>query len=787
VFLPLLASGQVFVQQGSKLVGSGAAGNSGQGSSVALSADGKTALVGASADNSHIGAAWVFTQDSNGNWTQQGNKLVGTGYMGSPLQGISVALSSDGNTAIVGGDGDTDNNNNTVGAAWVFTRDGSGNWTQQAKLVGTFWVGSSLQGISVALSSDGNTALVGGANDNGSIGAAWVFTRSNGTWTQQGGKLTGSGSSSGSLLGSSVALSGDGGTALVGGYGDNGNVGAAWVFTRDGSGNWTQQGSKLVGTGAIGSAFQGFSVALSNDGNTALVGGKLDNSNAGAVWVFGRNNGTWTQEGNKLVGTGAVGAAQQGASVALSGDGVTAFVGGPADNTQAGAMWVFGRDPNGNWIQKGGKLAGSGAVGAASQGSAIALSRNGNTGLLGAPADNGGVGAAWPFALILIGNGIGGYDFASAADRAFAFDYNGSGHRDHIVVYRPGTGIVWILHNNGDGTFSPVYQSSYNASTGYGSGIGGYDLRSSADRMFAFDYDGTGKADHLVLYRPGSGIIWILANNSGTFTPVYQSSFDAPSGFGGGIGGYDLRSSADLMLAFDYTGGNTPNYILAYRPGSGIAWILGRSGGSFAPVYQSTYNATAGLGGGIAGYDLFSASDRIVAGDSTFTLGTGNSGELVLYRPSSGIVWVLKSNGNGTFAVQFQSTWNPGAGVGGGIGGYDLRSSADQLILASTPGSSNGYALLYRPGAGIAWTEQCTAGTGGILTGCAPVYQSGYNFSTGLGAGIAGYDLFSGSDRIFTLDYSDSGALDHLVVYRPGTGIVWILQNSGSSFSAVYP
>ena len=62
-------------------------------------------------------------------------------------------------------------------------------------------------------------------------------------------------------------------------------TGAAWVFTRSG-GVWTQQGSKLVGTGAVGTAEQGCSVALSADGNTAIVGGPGDNSGAGAAWVF---------------------------------------------------------------------------------------------------------------------------------------------------------------------------------------------------------------------------------------------------------------------------------------------------------------------------------------------------------------------------------------------------------------------------------------------------------------------------------------------------------------------
>jgi hypothetical protein len=67
----------------------------------------------------------------------------------------------------------------------------------------------------------------------------------------------------------------------------------------------------------------------------------VDNSVAGAVWVYTRSNGAWTQQGTKLVGTGAVGQAQQGISVALSGDGNTVIVGGNMDNSNAGAAWVY--------------------------------------------------------------------------------------------------------------------------------------------------------------------------------------------------------------------------------------------------------------------------------------------------------------------------------------------------------------------------------------------------------------------------------------------------------------
>jgi len=188
----------------------------------------------------------------------------------------------------------------------------------------------------------GRTAIVGGSYDNRSAGAAWVYARSGGVWTQQGSKLVGIGAAGIASQGTSVALSGNGNTAIVGGPYDNFNAGAAWVYARSGDVS-TQQGGKLVGIGAVGQAGQGFSVALSGDGNTAIVGGPHDNSRSGASWVYIRSGTIWNQQGNKLVSADAVGHAEQGFSVALSADGSTAVAGALADNRVTGAAWVHTR------------------------------------------------------------------------------------------------------------------------------------------------------------------------------------------------------------------------------------------------------------------------------------------------------------------------------------------------------------------------------------------------------------------------------------------------------------
>jgi hypothetical protein len=400
-----------FVQQGAKLVDSSGSANGQQGFSTALSADGNTALIGGRGDSGGVGAAWVYTR-SSGVWTKQA-KLIGTGNVGASNQGQSVALSADGNTAMVSGWFD----NGGVGAVWVFTRS-AGVWTQQgSKLVASGAVGNPQLGGWAALSADGNTLVAGGANDNSGAGAMWVFTRSAGVWTQQGNKLYGTGGIGNPEQGYAVALSADGNTAVSGADYDNAGVGAAWVFTRSG-GVWTQQGSKLVGANPNGLAYQGRCVGISGDGATILVGGAFDSAEVGAVWVFTLSGGVWTQQGSKLTPSDAVGAAAFGIELASSTDGNTILIGGDGDNSDVGAAWVFTRSA-GVWSQQGPKLVGTGGVGAASAG-VVALSGDGNTMLSGGPGDNNSIGATWVFTGYAAGQSIFSFNPASVSTSAAA-------------------------------------------------------------------------------------------------------------------------------------------------------------------------------------------------------------------------------------------------------------------------------------------------------------------------------------------------------------------------------
>jgi hypothetical protein len=371
-----------FVGQGEPFTAGGEVGEGAFGYSVALSADGNTALIGGPGDNGDQGAAWVFTR-SGETWSQQGAKLTGGEEQGQGAFGTGVALSGDGNTALIGGEGD----NKETGAAWTFTRSGAV-WTQQGpKLVGAGGLGGDSFGASVALSSNGETALVGAPGADSSYGRVYDFARSGSSWTQQGPGFEGQDEvhstpngyveELGPAFGASLALSADGTTLLVGGPFDNEGVGAAWVFVRSGE-SWIEQGSKLTAANVTGKPNEGFSVALSADGDTALIGGPKDDGGEGAAWVYVRSGVVWL-EGPRLTVPSA-GDAQIGLSVALSNEGSLAILSGSGES----GVWEF-KGSGTSWSNAGKVIGGS---------ATLALSSNADTLVVGGAASKNGSGFA---------------------------------------------------------------------------------------------------------------------------------------------------------------------------------------------------------------------------------------------------------------------------------------------------------------------------------------------------------------------------------------------------------
>jgi hypothetical protein len=369
------------------------------GYSCALSSDGTTAIVGQPYDDNakgtNAGSAVVFIR-SGTTWTEQAVLTYSAGAANDTL-GFSVDLSSDGNTAICGVPSDNPSGSSS-GSAVVFTRSGV-TWTQQAVLTYSSGASSDLFGYSVALSGDGNTAICGALLDDPSgsnSGSAIVFTRSGVTWTEQA-TLTHSVGAAGANFGTSVDLSSNGNTAIVGAPNDSllgSTRGSAVVFIRSGV-TWTEQATLRYSAATNGDSL-GVSVALSSDGNTAIAGAPYADpgglASAGVVVVFTRSGATWKEQ-SALTYSGKDYNDKFGYSVSLSGNGDVVISGTPGTpGTNAGAAVMFARN-NGLWNQQSALSYLSGSSGDY-LGWSVALSTDSNVAIAGAPGVGLDVGGA---------------------------------------------------------------------------------------------------------------------------------------------------------------------------------------------------------------------------------------------------------------------------------------------------------------------------------------------------------------------------------------------------------
>jgi hypothetical protein len=332
----------VFVRTGStwsqqaKLTASPAAASSQFGSAVAISGD--TLVVGAPyapAGGLKTGAAYVFVRTGE-TWSQE-SRLAPTDAIGNDQFGAAVAV--DGDTLAIGAIG-TGLDSYNEGAVYVYARSGQ-TWSQQARLRSDNPGPGNEFGFSLALSND--TLAVGSPYDDdtgvGDAGAVYVFTGSGTAWNLQS-ELTASDSAFADLLGWSVALDGD---TLVAGAPQRDSAtaedaGAAYVFVRAG-GTWSQQ-AKLAADDAA--EFDNFGVSVAVRNNTAVVGANYDSSFAsygGSAYLYTRTGSVWRQDSEFSAGN-VTDDVQFGRSIALSGG--TILVGAPYGyNLQDGTAYVF--------------------------------------------------------------------------------------------------------------------------------------------------------------------------------------------------------------------------------------------------------------------------------------------------------------------------------------------------------------------------------------------------------------------------------------------------------------
>jgi len=434
------------------------------GNASAISADGSTLAIGAPHENSgargingdqndhsvySAGAVYVFTRKGNAMAQQAYLKAASPGETAN--FGSSVALSRDGNTLAVaayyessaakGINGNQDDRSiPEAGAVYIFVRRGT-SWSQQAYIkasntgnaaVGDAYAEGDQFGYSIALSADGNTLAVGaigedsnatGINGNqednsaNQAGAAYIFTRTGASWSQQA-YIKSTMTRANVLFGYSIGISGDGGTLAVGEYDADRGKGALYVLTRTGS-TWSHQARIQAENGEVQDSL-GYSLALSEDGNT-LASGAADedclkpginpagcendqetNTSAGAAYVFVRTGTTWTQQ----VFLKASNPGKEdwfGVRIAISGDGNTVAVGAQNEDSaatgvngkqdddsapEAGAVYLFTRTGT-MWTQHSYVKASNTRAGD-EFGSSLALTRDGRTLLIGARGEDSG-------------------------------------------------------------------------------------------------------------------------------------------------------------------------------------------------------------------------------------------------------------------------------------------------------------------------------------------------------------------------------------------------------------
>jgi hypothetical protein len=381
-----------YIQQGGKLTANGGSSFALFGAKLALSGDGATALATAIAESPAI----VFPLTRSGSAWVEGPPLKVSGAPRGLTGGL--ALSADGQTALVGAPSEG------KGAAWIFKRDGE-QWHQGPELVSPHagGVASSSFGGAVALSADGTTALVGDSNDDEGDGTAWVFERSEGEWSA-GHELMGSSTVGSARFGASVALSDDGGTALVGGPGNENVIAEPDGEVTEGSlivrGLPTTVGfasSIVTGPGipqydAVQTVLGEHEVEMTKpadgEGGTTMEQRLTFATCCGSAWAFVRDGATWAQQGQPMTAsTGPsddVRAWEFGEFVALSDSGDRALI-GPSEENRDPVVPVF--DRSGNTWTRSALLRAAGHERPFGFGSSAALSGSGEVAVIGAPSD----------------------------------------------------------------------------------------------------------------------------------------------------------------------------------------------------------------------------------------------------------------------------------------------------------------------------------------------------------------------------------------------------------------
>jgi hypothetical protein len=500
----------------------------------------------------------------------------------------------------------------------VIVQNTSAQWNQLGSDI--FGQGvNDLVGRSLSVSGDGLTIAVGAglSSGGGLAGSVRVYKNIGGVWTQLGIDI--SGITNGENTGSSVSLSNDGLTVALGAPGSNGNIGHVQVYKYF-AGSWNQLGSNIDGINTNG--WSGRSVSISDDGLTLAIGAPW-NSGSGAyeghVRIYTFSGGTWTQEGNDILGEASND--QSGETVSISGDGLTVAIGaiGNDDNgTDAGQVRVYTNIAS-TWTQIGGDIDGEAAGDFA--GKAISLSGDGSTVAIGASQNDGaGLNAGH----VRVYKNIGGawLQQGSDIDGDAVDDYSGKSVRisdDGSIVAIGATGSDVNGSNSGHVRVLKLISGTW---TQQGGDLNGENAGDAGGQAVALNGDGTIVANGIYDYGINVGKVKIYKTCTsatidtqtacGTYTwidgNVYTASNNTATHTLSNTAGCDSTITLDLTVNAipDATTTVLLETITATQAGASYIWVDCDNGNipipnetsqSFTPAVTGNYAVRIVLNG----------------------------------------------------------------------------------------------------------------------------------------------------------------------------------------------
>lgn len=372
---------------------------------------------------------------------------------------------------------------------------------------------TNVAGIGSSVAIDGDTAVVGAPDTNGSIGLAYVFVRTAGVWTQQA-TLQSPVPTAGDGFGTSVAISGD--VVLVSSPFARvvispttpiivAQCGAVYAFARNGT-TWNLEQTIRPADGAD---FDRFGISVALDGDKALIGAPLHAN--GTAYLFNRLARQWFA-GPQLTASDGVAGDRFGNAAALHG--LVALIGASeaqvGGNTGQGATYVFTATNAGVWSQQT-KLIASDGVADDEFGAAVAFTSDGSTALIGAPAAaTASLGAAYLFTRAGAG--------WTQQQKLTAFDGKPGG----------GFGLAVALANDLAVVGAPLRSDLVGAAYLFQRDDAGWSLRTKVKSPDGSPNDGFGRAVALevqtvivgAILNSGHGAAYVFGSGPPTLSPI---------------------------------------------------------------------------------------------------------------------------------------------------------------------------------------------------------------------------------------------------------------------------